>query len=94
MGQWVRLVHTLAAAGASGTVGPNLDTALAGDAGSTPLPDFVKESIVDPEKVIAHGFSGGIMPTTFSSLSATDLNNLVALILQGSVAGAGPVALW
>ena len=75
--------HTLAAAGASGTVGPDLDTALAGDAGSTPLPDFVKESIVDPEKVIASGFSGGIMPTTFSSLSDTDLNNLVALILQG-----------
>jgi hypothetical protein len=33
--------------------------------------------------VIASGFSGGIMPTTFSSLSETDLNNLVALILQG-----------
>ncbi len=75
--------HTLAAAGATGTVGPDLDTALAKDAGSTPLPAFVKESIIDPEKVIASGFSGGIMPTTFSSLSHTDLNNLVALITQG-----------
>jgi cytochrome c551/c552 len=75
--------HTLAAAGATGAVGPDLDTALAGDAGSTPLPAFVKESIVDPGKVIAKGFGPGIMPTTFSSLSDTDLNNLVALILQG-----------
>ena len=75
--------HTLAAAGATGTVGPDLDTELAKDEGSTPLPAFVKESIIDPEKVIASGFSGGIMPTTFSSLSQTDLNNLVALITQG-----------
>src|SRR5439155_659078 len=52
--------HTLAAAGATGTVGPDLDTAISGDAGSTPLPEFVKESIIDPEKVIAKGFSGGI----------------------------------
>jgi len=76
--------HTLAAAGSSGSVGPDLDTALAGDAGSTPLPEFVKESIIDPEKVIASGFSGGIMPNDFGSkLSSTDIDNLVALILQG-----------
>jgi len=75
--------HTLAAAGATGAVGPNLDTALATDAGDIPLPDFVMESIVDPEKAIATGFSGGIMPATFGSLSQTDLDNLVALILQG-----------
>ncbi len=76
--------HTLAAAGSTGAVGPNLDTALAGDAGSTPLPAFVLESIVNPEKVIAKGFNGGIMPADFGTkLSTTDLNNLVALILQG-----------
>jgi cytochrome c oxidase subunit 2 len=76
--------HTLAAAGSTGAVGPNLDTALAGDAGSTPLPAFVLESIVDPDKVIAKSFSGGIMPSDFGTkLSTTDLNNLVALILQG-----------
>jgi cytochrome c551/c552 len=75
--------HTLAAASASGTIGPDLDTALPKDAGSTPLADFVKESIIDPSKVIAPGFSDGIMPKTFNTLSATDLNNLVALIIQG-----------
>jgi cytochrome c551/c552 len=76
--------HTLAAAGASGNVGPDLDTALAGDAGSTPLADFVRESIVDPDKVIASGFTAGLMPTDFGTkLSQTDLDNLVALITQG-----------
>ena len=75
--------HTLAAAGSSGTLGPDLDTALTKDAGSTPLADFVKESIIDPSKFIAPGFNDGVMPKTFNTLSATDLNNLVALIIQG-----------
>ncbi|MDX6522031.1 MAG: cytochrome c oxidase subunit [Gaiellales bacterium] len=75
--------HTLAAAGSSGTLGPDLDTALTKDAGATPLADFVKESIIDPSKFIAPGFNDGVMPTNFSTLSATDLNNLVALIIQG-----------
>jgi hypothetical protein len=76
--------HTLSQAGASGTIGPNLNTAIKGDAGSTPLPQFIKESIINPDAVIAKGFSAGIMPTSFgSSLSATDINNLVALIMSG-----------
>ena len=76
--------HTLAAAGSSGNVGPDLDTALAGDAGSTPLADFVRESIVDPDKVIASGFTAGLMPTDFGTkLSSADIDNLVALITQG-----------
>jgi cytochrome c oxidase subunit 2 len=76
--------HTLAQAGATGTVGPNLDTAIKGDAGSTPLAAFIKESIVDPDKVIAKGYTAGVMPTNFgSSLSSTDIDNLVALIMSG-----------
>jgi cytochrome c551/c552 len=76
--------HTLAAAGSSGTVGPDLDTALSSDEGGTPLADFVRESIVDPDKVIASGFTAGLMPTDFGTkLSQTDLDNLVALITQG-----------
>lgn len=76
--------HTLAAAGASGAVGPNLDTALTADAGSTPLPQFVKDSIVNPDAVIAKGFTAGVMPANFgSTLSAADIDNLVALIVQG-----------
>jgi cytochrome c551/c552 len=76
--------HTLSQAGASGTIGPNLNTAIKGDAGSTPLPQFIKDSIVNPDAVIAKGYSAGIMPTSFgSSLSSTDINNLVALIMSG-----------
>jgi cytochrome c551/c552 len=76
--------HTLAAAGATGAVGPNLDTALQGDAGTTPLPQFVKDSIINPDAVIAKGFTAGVMPPNFgTTLSATDINNLVALIVQG-----------
>jgi cytochrome c551/c552 len=75
--------HTLAAAGSSGTLGPDLDNTLTKDAGSTPLAAFVKESIIDPGKFISPGFNDGVMPTNFNTLSATDLNNLVALITQG-----------
>ena len=76
--------HTLAQAGATGAVGPNLDTAIKGDAGSTPLPAFIKDSIVNPDAVIAKGYSAGLMPTNFgTTLSPTDINNLVALIMSG-----------
>jgi cytochrome c551/c552 len=80
--------HTFKPAGATGTIGPNLDTAPASDAkadGNMALPAFVKQSITDPNAYIAKGYTKGIMPTTFgSSLSATDLNNLVAFIVSGN----------
>jgi cytochrome c551/c552 len=80
--------HTFKPAGATGTIGPNLDTALASDAKAdhnAPLAAFVKESIVDPDKYIAKGFKAGTMPKTFGqSLSKTQLNDLVAFILSGA----------
>ncbi|HYW29200.1 MAG TPA: cytochrome c [Gaiellales bacterium] len=76
--------HTLSQAGATGAVGPNLNTAIKGDAGSTPLAAFIKESIVNPDKVIAKGYTAGVMPSNFgSTLSSSDINNLVALIMSG-----------
>jgi mono/diheme cytochrome c family protein len=74
--------HTLAAAGTSGTIGPNLDS-LAGDASKAgkPLDDFIHESIVDPSAYVASGYPDGVMPSTFgSSLSASDIADLVAFI--------------
>lgn len=71
--------HTLTAAGATGTVGPDLDklSAEAATAGQ-PLDDFIKTSIVDPEAYIAPGYSGGIMPATFkSSIPGAALDQLV-----------------
>ena len=76
--------HTFAAAGSSGTIGPNLDTALKTDAaadGNMALDAFIKQSIVDPEKYLAKGYTGGIMPPDFGTkLTPTQINDLVAFI--------------
>jgi cytochrome c551/c552 len=74
--------HALAAAGTTASVGPALDD-LAGDASKAgePLDAFIKSSIVDPGAFVADGYSDGVMPTTFgSSLSASDIDDLVAFI--------------
>jgi mono/diheme cytochrome c family protein len=79
--------HTFAPANASGKVGPDLDSAPAADAKADhmALPAFIKQSITDPDAYIAKGYSKGVMPTTFkSSLSAKQLNDLVAFILSGT----------
>ncbi|MDX6554828.1 MAG: cytochrome c oxidase subunit [Miltoncostaeaceae bacterium] len=68
--------HTLAAANASGMVGPNLDEALAGQS-----PEEIKTDIVDPEAKITEGFPPGVMPGNYgTSLSDEDLTNLVAAL--------------
>ena len=70
--------HTFKAASATGTVGPDLDTALQGKD-----PAFVKESIVDPNKEIAQGYQPNIMPGNFGqTLSPTQINDLVAFLTQ------------
>ncbi len=75
--------HTLAAAGTSGTVGPNLGTAVVPDArkAGQPLKLFIRQSIVTPNKFIAQGFPPNVMPQTFGkSLSSTQINDLVDFI--------------
>jgi cytochrome c551/c552 len=80
--------HTFKAAGSTGTIGPDLDSAPATDAKSdhnTPLPVFVKQSIVNPDAYIAKGYTANIMPKTFGSqLSSAQVNSLVAFILSGT----------
>jgi mono/diheme cytochrome c family protein len=79
--------HTFVPAGSSGTVGPNLDTAPAMDAkdAGMALPAFIKESIVNPDAYIAKGYTAGLMPTNFgTTLTSTQVNNLVAFILSGT----------
>ena len=80
--------HTLKAAGATAAVGPDLDKlpAYAKQAGK-PLPDFVRESIVDPNAYIQPGFPKGVMPTTFGSLPAAQLDALVQFLIQSSSGG-------
>ena len=80
--------HTFKPANATGSVGPDLDTAPASDAkadNNMNLAAFIKESIDNPDAYIAKGYSKGVMPTTFGqSLSSTQLNDLVAFILSGT----------
>ncbi len=80
--------HTFKPANATGTIGPDLDTAPAQSAKADhnmPLPAFIKQSIVDPNAYIAQGYSKGIMPTTFGTqLSAKQIDDLVAFILSGT----------
>jgi cytochrome c oxidase subunit 2 len=79
--------HTFTPAGATGTIGPNLDN-LAADAskyGSGQSPEaYVKESITDPEKVVVSGYPAGVMPSNFgTSLSAGQIDALVKYLLEG-----------
>jgi mono/diheme cytochrome c family protein len=70
--------HTFSAAGANGSVGPDLDGALQGKD-----PEFVRESIVDPNKEVASGFAPNIMPQDFAQkLTQKQLDDVVAFLLQ------------
>jgi mono/diheme cytochrome c family protein len=72
--------HTLADAGASGTVGPNLDEVLTGKDAA-----FIRESILEPNAEIADGFSGGIMPQDYGEkLDEKQVADLVAYLLQAT----------
>jgi mono/diheme cytochrome c family protein len=81
--------HTLAAAGTTGTVGPNLDLRLRSDC-ATPesqrirgatLEECIHTAIVNPYAYIPSGYAAGIMPDTFSkTLSPSQIQALVAFL--------------
>ena len=64
--------HTLAAANATGAVGPNLDEVIPGMSTKE-----IEESSGAPPAKIAQGFGPGIMPNTYGDLPPTDLKDLV-----------------
>ncbi len=78
--------HTLAAAGATGTVGPDLDTRLRTDCntaqskrirGAT-LAKCITTAITKPYAYIPTGYRAGIMPPNFAqTLSSTQIQSLV-----------------
>ena len=81
--------HTLAAAGASGKIGPDLDKlpAEAARAGQ-PLASFVRESIVNPNAYVEPGFPKGVMPQNFATtISKQNLDALVQYLIQSSKGG-------
>jgi cytochrome c oxidase subunit 2 len=68
--------HTLAAANARGTLGPDLGSTLKGVPAS-----YIKESIVAPDKVAAAGYSTGMMPGDYAArIAPDDLDRLVSFL--------------
>jgi mono/diheme cytochrome c family protein len=78
--------HTFKPAGASGTIGPDLDTKPAIDAkkANKSLAAFVRESIVKPNAYISPGYPKNLMPQNFATrLSKSELAALVAFLTSG-----------
>jgi cytochrome c oxidase subunit II len=72
--------HTLKAAGATQTIGPDLDEVLANKD-----PKFIEQSIVDPNAELAPGFAKDIMPQNFGdALSPEQLDTLVKYLSQST----------
>jgi mono/diheme cytochrome c family protein len=81
--------HTLAAAGTTGTVGPNLTQRLASDCAlaaskavrGTSLQDCIKTAIIKPYAYLPSGYAAGIMPSNFGqSLSKSQIAALVTFL--------------
>jgi cytochrome c oxidase subunit 2 len=78
--------HTLAPAGSTGKVGPDLDqlSAEAQRAGR-PLESFVRTSIVTPNAYIEPKFPASVMPQDFGTkIAKADLDALVQYLVQGA----------
>jgi mono/diheme cytochrome c family protein len=72
--------HTLAAAGATGTFGPDLASSLKGMPAS-----YIKESIVAPSATTAAGYSLGMMPEDYASrIPPDDLDRLVQFLRESA----------
>ena len=75
--------HTLAAAGTTGTVGPNLGTDVVSNAkkAGMSLKAYISESITKPNAFITPGFQPNIMPQNFAqTLTPTQIQSLVDFI--------------
>ena len=72
--------HTLAAADATGTTGPNLDDTL-----KDKDPTYIEEAVVDPNAQLAEGFGPEIMPQSYGeTLSPEELDALVQYLSEST----------
>jgi mono/diheme cytochrome c family protein len=72
--------HTLTAADATGTTGPNLDESLKGKD-----PAYIEEGIVNPNEQLADGFPPNVMPQSFGeTLSPEELDALVQYLSEST----------
>lgn len=75
--------HTMEAANAGGTVGPNLEEVLTGESQSA-----VEKMITDPNAEIAKGYPPNVMPQTYEQeLSPKELEDLVKFLLENAGGG-------
>jgi cytochrome c oxidase subunit II len=80
--------HTLAAAKATGKVGPDLDKLPQwAQEAKQPLETFTRTSIVDPSAYVQKGFPDNVMPHTYKSLPKAQLDALVQYLIQSSKKG-------
>jgi len=77
--------HRLGAAGTTGTVGPDLDEVLGGQA-----PDQIGMSITEPDAQPSPGFPPGVMPQNYGeTLTPPQLMQLVDFLVESVGGGAG-----
>lgn len=85
--------HTLGAAGATGTIGPDLDTRLRSDCATAAskrirgptLQKCIYTAITDPYKYIPTGYHAGIMPPNFAhTLTSTQIDALVSFLTSAT----------
>jgi cytochrome c oxidase subunit II len=77
--------HAFAPAGSDAQVGPSLDAV---DPGGTPLEDFLREAIVEPNATIAGGYQPDVMPATYGeTLTDEQLDALVQYLVDGQEGG-------
>lgn len=77
--------HAFEPAGTDAEVGPSLDdlSTAAGNAGQA-VDEFVRQSIVAPDEVVAEGYQPGVMPSNYgSTLSDEQLDALVGYLTEG-----------
>lgn len=80
--------HTLAAAKAGGTVGPDLDEVLPGQSLA-----MIHEDIADPNKDIAKGYPPNVMPANYEqTMSSKELDDLVQYLFEETSGGKGSKA--
>jgi cytochrome c oxidase subunit 2 len=78
--------HTLTAAKATGTIGPDLDKLVSfAKQAKQPLKPFVHESIVSPDAYIQPGYPKGVMPQDFAKrITKEQLDALVGFLVQSA----------
>jgi cytochrome c oxidase subunit 2 len=83
--------HTLSAAKATGTIGPDLDKLVSyAQQAHQPLAAFVRESIVNPNAYVQPGFPKSVMPQNFgTSISKAQIDALVTFLVQSAQAKKG-----